>query len=88
MSFPILVDHDHSRLFGMVLDDGTVKVKAGMELTREQIYDTFGNVGIQITNMVKKDNMFFVTAFKITEFSIDTKFDFKKNYKPYGGEND
>jgi hypothetical protein len=70
---PILIDHDKSYTIGNITLDGDdliITIDADAKITREIFFDIFGNVGVEITDVVEGDDLYFITKAKIIEFSL------------------
>ena len=71
---PILHDHDPSAAIGVVriIDDGVFfEFTKDAQISREMLFDIFGNAGIKITEFeADGDNIAVVKAGQILEYSL------------------
>lgn len=72
MNIPILMNHDPKRVIGVLEDDGRVRFTQDVEISREQFFAIFGNVGARLDECEKqKGGPLRIRAGQILEFSFD-----------------
>lgn len=78
---PVLKMHDAKALIGFceTLASGVIEVNmlAGFELTEADLFDTFGNAGLMVYEMVQGEKEILFKKFTITNFSVGPKVDRK-----------
>jgi hypothetical protein len=73
-ALPLLLNHDHNNPIGTVepIGDGKLEFKFNTDvlITKEMLFDIFGNAGLVVTHREMKDGVVHIKAGEILEFSF------------------
>ena len=67
---PILINHEQTEVIG-VFKDGVFTLREGYEVTRTELFNCFGNSGIQIIDSIIKDGVTYIKQWRVLEWSLD-----------------
>lgn len=70
--FPILVNHDAENMIGFLGSHGVVKFQDNQRITRDMLFDIFGNAGIRVIEMFNENGVIYIRECQILEFSLVT----------------